>query len=214
MKAFAIISILFLVACNQQQSNKADQKGDTVNTTLTTPTATDTTAMPTEQKDTVLLHTAVTLLQAMKAKNFADVSTAIHPDKGLRFVPYGFVDTNKQKAFSGQELIGLSKQQQPHNWGIYDGSGDPINLTVSKYFERFVYDVDFLNANKTVNKVIGNTSINNVKTVYPESSFVQFYFQGVDPKFGGMDWKSLLLVFEEKDHDLHLVAVVHDQWKS
>ncbi|TDH24192.1 hypothetical protein EXU57_15365 [Segetibacter sp. 3557_3] len=214
MKVFTTIAFLVLLACNQKQPDKADQNNNRPDTPLSTTPPVDTMLNTKQEKDTMLLQTATRLLQAMKAKNFTEVAAGIHAGKGVRFVTYGYIDTNKQKAFSKEEFLTLTKQQETRNWGIYDGSGDPINLTLPKYFGRFVYDVDFLNANKTVNKVIGNTAINNIKTVYPQSNFVQYYFEGIDPKFGGMDWKSLIMVFEENDHNFRLVAVIHDQWKS
>jgi (p)ppGpp synthase/HD superfamily hydrolase len=41
---------------------------------------------------------------------------------------------------------------------------------------------------------------------------VEYHFSGFDPKYEGMDWRSLRLVFEEKDNIWHLVGIIHDQW--
>ena len=45
---------------------------------------------------------------------------------------------------------------------------------------------------------------------------MEAHFPGFDKKFGGMDWESLRLVFEEVATDggseLMLVGIVHDEW--
>ncbi|MBC7850338.1 MAG: hypothetical protein H7Y31_11410 [Chitinophagaceae bacterium] len=79
---------------------------------------------------------------------------------------------------------------------------------------RFVYDVDFLNAeSRTFNHMVatGNT-LQNLKSVYPESVFTESYFSGFEEKYDGMDWRSLKLVFQPENGKLYLVGIIHDQW--
>ncbi len=87
-------------------------------------------------------------------------------------------------------------------------------MTVEDYFKQFVYNADFLNAEKTVvNEFIGGgNSINNLKEAYKNCDFTESYFSGFDQQFEGMDWTSLRLVFERFDGYYFLVGVVHDQW--
>jgi len=99
-------------------------------------------------------------------------------------------------------------------WGAYDGTGDPINLTFEGYYNKFIYDVDFANA-----KIIGNNtvvghgnSLINISEVYPGAVFIEYHFPGFDPQYNGMDWRSLRLIFEEKDGAWYIVGIVHDQW--
>jgi hypothetical protein len=35
---------------------------------------------------------------------------------------------------------------------------------------------------------------------------------GAKPEYAGLDWASLLLVFEQYESRWYLVALVHDQW--
>ena len=49
--------------------------------------------------------------------------------------------------------------------------------------------------------------------IYPNNSFAQFYFPGFNKEYEGMDWKSLLLVFQQKQSKLYFVAIIHNQWK-
>jgi hypothetical protein len=101
-----------------------------------------------------------------------------------------------------------------YNWGTYDGSGMPIELTFREYYEEFVYDVDFARPDVVgFNERVGQgNSIDNIASAYPDGVMVEYHFEGFDPEYAGMDWRSLRLVFEEKDGIWYLVGVVHDQW--
>ena len=57
------------------------------------------------------------------------LSGIVHPDKGVRFSPYAFVDVEKDLIFSRTRILNFFKDQIVYNWGVYDGIGTPINLT-------------------------------------------------------------------------------------
>jgi len=70
------------------------------------------------------------------------------------------------------------ESEEVYIWGEYDGSGDPIKLTFAQYFDKFVYDHDFANAEKVAYNEIqqsGNTVV-NISDVYPEGKFMDYYF--------------------------------------
>jgi hypothetical protein len=48
--------------------------------------------------------------------------------------------------------------------------------------------------------------------VYRGDSYSEFYFPGFDPKYDGMDWRALRLVFKKENEKLYLVGIIHDQW--
>lgn len=153
-------------------------------------------------------------LKALKDRDMQKLSSIVHPDKKLRFSPYTFVDLDQALAFSAQELKTLMSSDKVYTWGLYDGSGEPIKLTFKEYMDAFVYDRDFLNAeevgfNRNIGK--GNT-LNNISSVYPDATMLEYYFSGFDPQYEGLDWESLKLIFEEKNGNWYLVAIVHDQW--
>ena len=160
-----------------------------------------------------LLNLSEDILNLLKTKNYQQLSQYIHPVEGLRFSPYGYIDTLSGLKFTSSGFAALDTSKKLL-WGHYDGSGAPIRLSLNKYFDKFVYDADFINApQKAANGILGQgNSINNLKEIYPGSYFTEFYFPGADPRYGGMDWKSLRLVFKEAEDKLYLVAIVHDQW--
>jgi hypothetical protein len=108
----------------------------------------------------------------------------------------------------------MSDTQKLHFWGNYDGTGEPINLTLPAYFDKFVYNADFmLNSAVSVNKyqAKGN-SANNLKEAYPGCDFVEYYYKGDSTKTDAMDWSCLRLVFKQVADKAYLVGIVHDQW--
>src|SRR5690606_20678810 len=143
------------------------------------------------------------------------LETYIHPELGLHFSPYAHVNTNEivisKSAFS--TTMNSSKKIL---WGQYDGTGDPIELSLRDYFAKFVYDVDFLNAEK-VNINTSSSSgniINNISTAYPGAVYVENYFSGFNPDYQGMDWRALRLVFKKQGNQYFLIGIVHDQWTT
>jgi hypothetical protein len=160
-----------------------------------------------------LVETTTRVVQALGVKDLEQVAAYVHPEMGVRFSPYTYVETSHQ-VFMPAELPGLVGSEQIHLWGSYDGTGDPIELTFDEYFDRFVYSADFANAEAmAVDEELGHSSmINNIADFYPGSAFVEYHFSGFDEAYGGMDWVSLRLVFIQEEGTWYLVGIVHDQW--
>lgn len=208
MKYFSLILLLWIgVSCNQAGSPKpADDKPVTDSIQ---PVETEAGNVP----DTTLLNVSSRILLALKTKDYPALSSYVDPVLGLRFSPYAYIDSTN-KVFSKEE-ISLFPGKQKMRWGYMDGEDNtPILKTVDEYFDRFVYDVDFLHAEKkAVNHFLGGgNSLNNLKDFYPACNFTEFYFSGFDPKYDGMDWRTLRLVFKTENGKPYLVAIVHDQW--
>ena len=166
-------------------------------------------------KDSILLSLTKQVLTIIKDKRYKELAAYIHPESGLRFSSYAYVDTTDDLRFTQASwLKALKKSQTPYTWGSYDGSGDAITLTIPEYFGKFVYDADFLHAEQvSVNKMIGGgNSLNNLETIYKDSDFTESYFSGFDKKLEGMDWRTLRLVFKKHNERYYLTGIVHDQW--
>lgn len=154
------------------------------------------------------------VIQALEAKDMQSLASYAHPQAGIRFSPYSFVDQTNDITITGANLVAEYGSATVKNWGSYDGSGDPISLTFSDYFDRFVYNQDFANPHIIGNNQIiqvGNTT-NNLTNVYPNGEFVEFHFTGFDPQYDGMDWTSLRIVMEEYNGQLYVIGIIHDEW--
>ncbi|MEJ5993961.1 hypothetical protein WG904_05950 [Pedobacter sp. Du54] len=153
------------------------------------------------------------VLISLKENNFEELRKYFSED-GVLFSPYGYIDSARSKKLSPDEFINAIDKKWILTWGSYDGTGNPIKLTVKAYLKKFVYNADYVNAEAIgFDEVIkqGN-STNNLKEIYPKSHFIDFHFSGFDQKLKGMDWTSLRLVFEKRNGEYFLVAIVHDQW--
>jgi len=168
------------------------------------------------RKDSILLRLTNNILVVLKNKNYSAFANYIHPVSGIRFSPYGYVDTLSHLRFSREKFIATAKDdnQEMIVWGEFDGTGDAIKMTLNNYMQRFVYDVDFVKPEKrTVNDfVAAGNSLNNLSSVYKDCDFTESYFSGFKKEYAGMDWKSLRLVFKERNGKFFLVGIVHDEW--
>ncbi len=166
----------------------------------------------------VVAARAAEAVMALKDGDLDTLSTLVHPILGVRFSPYATVypGPTGDPVFSADEIRGLMGDPSVYTWGAYDGSGLPIDATFAQYYEEFVYDVDFVRPDVVgFNQRVGQgSSIDNIPTVYPDGEVVEYHFEGFDPQYAGIDWRSLRLVFEEHNGAWYLVGIVHDEWTT
>lgn len=217
----AALLMLLLAGCGSAGAG-TNQENNGSNPPSVTPAETDSPSNPVNEEPpepsdkagaATEQEAADAVIAALKAKDMETLSTYVHPVKGLLFSPYAHIEQNTALVFQANELPDLT-DATVRNWGVYDGSGEPIELTFSQYYDKFVYDKDFISA-ETVGldeiKGQGNTLV-NIKEVFPDSFVVDYYFSGFDPQYDGMDWESLILVLEQHEGAWYVSAVVHSQW--
>lgn len=211
MKKTALLAfvIFVLYSCtNKQQENKQTELKET----LTQPKV-----KPTDSDDLSLSDTiAATARQALifiKDKNYKELVNYF-ASEGVTFVPYGFIDTAKHKKLSREDFLEAINKKWVLTWGSYDGTGEPIKLTVNQYLAKFVYNADYLNAEADAFDTVINqgNSINNIQKIYPNHHFIDYHFSGFEQQSKGMDWTSLRMVFTKEDGQYFIVAIIHDQW--
>jgi hypothetical protein len=170
-----------------------------------------------KQAEQIISRRAAAVLRVLKSRNVAQLSALVHPRKGLRFSPYHGVNLAKagDLVFTRSQVKSLLSSKKRYHWGDEDGSGDPIRLTFAAYHRKFVYDHDYSRAKDvTYNSehlTTGNL-INNIRESYPSAIIVEYHFPGFDDKYGGMDWNSLWLVFEQAGSEWYLVGIAHGEW--
>lgn len=156
------------------------------------------------------------IVLALATENMGALASFVHPTKDVRFSPYGYVNVAEDLMFTGLEVNVLMNDNTVYHWGLFDGSGLPIEMTFAQYYERFVYDEDYLNAvEKSVNQRLGQgNTLDNSAVVYPNGTVVEYYFPEIDPQYEGMDWRSLRLVLELDGGQWYLVGIIHDEWTT
>lgn len=164
---------------------------------------------PTEV-ETIIAPTAQQAIQALRNRDMVRIAGMAHPEKGVLFSPYGSAQATNV-ILKADQLSGALADSTIYTWGSYDGTGEPIELTFADYFERFVYSQDFAQAPQIgYNQVIGGQY--RAEDFDPSSVMVEYHFPGFEPRYEGMDWQSLRLVFEQQEQGWYLVGIIHNQW--
>ena len=215
-KTFTIVGLLMLLLASCSSEPGIDPPAQQEQTSMPSPTDEPTATVivtPEPPAPLTLEEAAEKVINALAEKDMAAVAEFVHPEQGVRFSPYTYVEDSHQ-VFAADELAGLAGSEEIFLWGNFDGTGDPIELTFDDYYQRFIYSADFANPEQmAVDEELGYSSmINNIANFYPGSSFVEYHFSGFEEEYDGMDWVSLRLVFIEEDGSWFLVGIVHDQW--
>lgn len=167
-----------------------------------------------KEKSLTVEQVADQIVGAMHDEDMEWLASFVHPTKGVRFSPYAYVNVESDLVFSQEEMATLMEDETVYQWGVFDGTGDPIELTFEEYFYRFVYDKEYVNAEEIVvdDRLGPGSTLDNTDDVYPEATVVEYHFTGFEPEFEGMDWRSLRLVLEQDGNQWYLVGVIHDEW--
>jgi len=209
--ALALFSFLLVTSCNTCQSVDTSASDDDQ-----TQSADSTSAEIPDQPILSLEEFSTMIIELIRDKNYAAISSYVHPEEGIRFSPYAYVEANNL-VFSADQILQMDlSDTTQYLWGSSDGTGDPIYLTFAKYHDSFIYDADFANPEEIgLNTVVGqgNTLVNHAE-FYPGSEFVEYHFSGFEEKYAGMDWRSLRLIFRSVENHYFLIAIVHDSWTS
>ncbi len=213
------VIVLLLTACNTNPTQSGDTAGNTnpsnTNTNAPQDTITNGSVLNEQQAKSIIELRATEVLALLSQNNMAGLVRFVHPEKGVRFSPYSYVQPETDLVFTPQQIARFAVDSKVYTWGSFDGSGDPMQLTFKDYRKKFVTDKDYLTASDSIgyNKVLGTGNcLNNRTEVYPKAIIVEYYQSGKHPDYGGMDWGSLALVFEKYKGEWLLVAVIHNSW--
>jgi hypothetical protein len=168
---------------------------------------------PAEARE-IIAGRAAEVIQALKSRDMERLAQFAHPETGVRFSPYPSVG-NMDQGLTPAELRKGFADDTVRVWGWYDGSGKPMEMTFSEYYDEFVYNQDFAAApSVTYNEFKGQgNTVNNIFAEYPDGITVEYHFPGFSPQYQGSDWESLYLVFQEHtDGNWYLAHIAHGYW--
>ena len=170
-----------------------------------------------KEAEQIIARRARQVILALRSRNVAGFSRLVHPRKGLRFSPYHSVNLEKHGdlVFTRSQVKSLMTGKKRYLWGEEDASGDPIRLTFAAYRRKFIYDHDYSKARQVTynsDTLSSGNLINNIRESYPSAIIVEYHFSGFEEKYGGMDWKSLWLIFEKQGSEWYLVGIAHGEW--
>jgi hypothetical protein len=208
-KLFLSIFILSLVGCKKETTKSDDNN---VDSTAQTSVRTSNLSQATISIEEIIKEANDEVLKTLQSKDYKRFSEFIHPEKGVRFSMYAFVDPKEDKKFSKSDFEKYQPTKTLFTWGTMDGSGDLYKATIDNYLTKWVYSKDFVTGEFSLNKFQGGgNSLNNLKEIYPKADFTENFIKGSEAN-AEMDWKCLRLVFEEFQGKYYLVAVISDQW--
>ncbi len=226
-----LLALFYLVACNKpNKPNKTSQKHQPKEEeeiskakmeeveaqsidTLTMLSS----KLPSDAVKAIIEVKSKDIVQLISQKAFATLGKQyVHPVQGVRFSPYSYIDLKKDQVYSATQIMHAWADSSVVNWGIQDGEGGPISLDFPSYYEKYIYNKDY----KTSTKIKYNDTegtgnmIDNWQKAYPNALMVEYYLEGTNPDFGGLDWGSLRLFFEAHHGKWWLVGIAHGQWTS
>ena len=155
------------------------------------------------------------ILENIRDGDYIALSREIHPEYGVVFSPYATVMLSTNKCFRAEQVAVFDTDTTPYVWGISSDGGEPIEMTPADYFANFVYDRDYTAAPVIgVNHIVrSGNALENIKEVFPDAVFVDFYVPGGEKETADEpDWSSLRIGFEEYDGGLRLTVILHSKW--
>ena len=161
-----------------------------------------------------LIELGFQVIEAMQNGDFREISQIVHPKFGVVFSPYATINFNTNQCFFPEQVALFGSDRQLYVWGVYLGSGEPIELSVADYVSEFVLDRDYSLASVIgVNNIVrSGNALENITEVGSGVRFVDFHIPGSDKN--GSDsasWSSLRLGFEEHDGSLWLTVILHSK---
>jgi hypothetical protein len=165
--------------------------------------------IPAARARTIIESRARETLLAIKSLNMRKLAALAHPEKGVRFSTFAWVDRT-DKRLSRREIRNLLTNDRRSTWFMNDEAGTPARMTGREYLTKYVYEHDYLKASRvSYNKQHKRSNtIPNVLDFYPRAIVVEYYEPNPDPNERG--WDTLWLVFEPVGNQWYLVGVVKD----
>lgn len=197
-----LAGLFFLSACS------GERRSTSIRPETVAARSTSAAVEPKLDEGTDLRARAAATIDAIHGRDATALAAYAHPTKGVRFVPYRLPDA-ADVVLDAPGVRAAFSDPTRHTWGTYDGSGELIEGRFTDYFEQFVGDVDFRSA---PHAGLVTPPDPELAGAFPGAMVVEYRFDGFDPKFEGMDWRALRLVFEQENGKWWLVGVVHDQW--
>jgi len=162
-----------------------------------------------EPENAEMTSLAFTILGYIKDDDFVSLSQVVHPGYGVVISPYATVNLSTNQRFSAAEIAVMGSDTHVYMWGVYNGSGEPITLTPTEYFSKFIPASDFLGDTIVgINQIVrrGN-ALDNITDEFPNVRFIDFHLPGED-----LYWKSLRFGFEEYEGSLRLIVISYNTW--
>jgi len=170
-----------------------------------------------EAGNAALITLAYTVLEHIRDEDYQALSQVVHPEAGVVFTPYATVNLSTDRRLGADQIAVLNTDTNIYIWGVYNGSGEPIELTQAEYFKQFIPAENCLKASIIgVDQIVrSGNALENITDELPDVKFVDFHMPASPgTSMEDYDWSSLKLGFEEFEGRLWLIAVVTSKWTA
>ncbi|WP_010098292.1 ankyrin repeat domain-containing protein [Ornithinibacillus scapharcae] len=180
---------------------------------------TDIIAMELHYKKPGIKEHADTVFSILAEHNMEELSSHVHPEKGVLIAPFLQVKPNDMSEnhepliFHTEEIPSLLQDTTVYRWGDHGSSGLPIELTPAGFFDEYLYtkaqpDTFYVNQQNLSGPEFFTETI---RDVFPVAHMVQYSFYET-VKGDDLSWMQLTLIFEEYQGEWKLVGMLHREW--
>jgi len=158
---------------------------------------------------------AYSVLEYIRDDDYTALSGVVHPEFGVVFSPCATINLSTDRRFSADQIAVIDTDDKTYVWGVYNGSGEPIEMKPTDYFVEFVAAGSFANAPVIgINQIVrSGNALENITDIFPDVEFIDFHLPGGERETADEpDWSSLRLGFEEFDGSLRLILILHSKW--
>ena len=168
-------------------------------------------SIPVDASNSELVASAYKIVGYIKNGEYEKLGKISHPESGVLFSPYATISMQTARVFTPSQIKSLARDKQSYVWGVYNGTGEPIDATPSAYLARFVFDRDFTRARLVgANYVVrSGNSLENISEVFPDMQYVDFHVPSSNAD--DLSWTSLRLGFTEYRDCLMLSLILHSE---
>ena len=163
---------------------------------------------------------AYTAGKALRGKDYEALARLAHPEKGVRFSINGKVEGEVDIVIKKDEFASNDIGGKQYNWGVEDGSPEPMVKSVDAFMSWFNKDFENPVRDGWNERVTGYgikeqpensvTVIEGAERLYSGCEFVEFYFEGTSGQ--EFDWDSYIMIFELYEGQYYLVGILHNYW--
>lgn len=219
MKRLALVCVVLATLLPACQTEEGDKPGVDRAETRSVETVTDSRYPAAKVIRSPDLHDSVRerirlrageILEAMERGAWEEVAMHVHPEYGLGFSPYAYIDTAVQVRFSQAEVGGVPNDTTTRHWGLDDPGGLPIVGTFREYAASRVRGDRYVDLASASSGCSGSTH-GNVLELYGDSVVVVAWCYPGTEELQGLDWSRLSLVFRPTADRWYLTDVVNDE---
>ncbi|NUP12872.1 MAG: hypothetical protein HOW73_43085, partial [Polyangiaceae bacterium] len=158
-------------------------------------------------------------LDALDKKDASGLAALAHPERGIRFTPFGIVDSKRDVVLHTAELKRAFSDPTVRTWGHMGESDQRIRMTFSQYRDRFLYDRDYAklraaqpDTTDTFEGRIWNVAAirDALREAYADGTGSEY--RSPPPKGDDLDWRVLRVICAPHDGNHYVVGIISNEW--